>query len=121
MAKIMTVDDADSIRTMVTVILESQGHQVIQARTGGEALTLARKESVDLVLADLNMPGMSGIGLVSKLRMLDHYQNTPILMLTTETDPYKKNKARNFGANGWIAKPVTEERLLKAVGSVLAV
>jgi two-component system chemotaxis response regulator CheY len=57
------------------------------------------------------MPNMAGTGLVSKLRRLDGYENTPIVMVTTESDGYKKDKLKSLGANGWLRKPFTEEQV----------
>ncbi len=119
MAKILALDDAESVRQMVSLILSGQGHNVVVMRSGGDALAFAKKQHVDLVLSDLHMPGMTGIGLINKLRLLSGYENIPILMLTTENDPEKKQKARKFGATGWITKPITEERLITAVNKVL--
>ncbi|MCG8609892.1 MAG: response regulator [Pseudomonadales bacterium] len=119
MAKILTVDDAVSIRTALSHILSSLGHQVISKENGREALEFAREEEVDLVITDLNMPEMNGMSLIGSLRRLDTYQGVPILVMTTETDEYKKKKARGVGATGWIAKPFTEERIVNALQKVL--
>ncbi len=115
MANILAVDDSEAIRTMMRVVLESAGHNVFIKNNGREALDFARGHTVDLVITDLNMPEMGGMSLVSHLRRLDTYKACPILVITTETDDYKKSKAKGVGATGWIAKPVTQDRLLKAV------
>lgn len=119
MATILAVDDSKAMRDMVNVILRSAGHETFLFENGAEAVNFARSQTVDLVIADVNMPGMTGINMVSKLRGLDHYNGTPILMLTTESSDYKKGKAKQSGANGWISKPVTADRLLAAVNKVL--
>jgi two-component system chemotaxis response regulator CheY len=115
MAHILAVDDAQVIRELVKTVLEAQGHQVTTAEDGREAMNFARENSVDLVISDLNMPNMSGMNLVASLRRLEHYAHTPILIMTTEADDYKKKKAKASGATGWIQKPVTQERLVAAV------
>lgn len=120
MANILVVDDARVMRNMLQAILTQHQHQVDMAEDGPQALALARQRDYDLVLTDLNMPEMNGISLLSKLRRIEHYRYTPILMITTETAEYRKNKARQFGATGWIAKPVTEERVINAVNKVLS-
>jgi len=120
MAKILTVDDSKSIRDLVSQILSNEKHEVISASDGVEALALARTTAVDLALVDVNMPNMNGLSLVSKLRKLDDYKFTPILMVTTETDEYRKKKARSVGATGWLAKPFTAERLIGAVNKLLS-
>ena len=119
MADILAVDDAKVIRLMVKSILESEGHTVTVAENGREALDFARKNSVELIITDLNMPNMSGMVLTAALRNLDNHRFTPILIMTTENCDYKKSKAKSSGASGWIQKPVDAERLLKAVDKTL--
>ena len=119
MARILAVDDARVMRDLVKAVLEDVGHQVTTADDGTTAMDFARKQSVDLVITDINMPHMSGISLISKLRRLPAYTDTPILMLTTESEEYKKNKAKSLGADGWIQKPIDQERLKRAVDSTL--
>jgi len=103
---------------MIEAFLVKAGHQVTIALGPRQALEIARNESFDLVLCDINMPEMSGISLVSKLRRLDNFQYTPIIMVTTESADYKKEKAKITGASGWLQKPFDEERLLKAVNKM---
>ena len=115
MAKILAVDDSQAIRDIIKKVLEEHGHIVATAEDGVEGLEVARTGQFDLVLSDINMPNMSGTSLVSKLRRTPGYEHTPILMVTTETGGYKKEKSKISGASGWIQKPFTEESLLKAV------
>ncbi len=119
MARILAVDDSKTIRTMVKLVLEGQGHKVAVAEDGVEAMKFARSKTADLVISDLNMPNMGGMSLANNLRRLDNYKSVPILIMTTESADYKKNKAKSSGANGWIQKPVDQERLIKAVNRVL--
>jgi len=120
MAKILAVDDSMMIRNLVSTVLIQAGHEVVTAADGTEAIKIARDESFDLVLSDINMPEMNGISLVSKLRRLDHFKFTPIIMVTTEGGDYKKKKAKSFGATGWLLKPFDEKRLLAAVNKTLS-
>lgn len=119
MAAILAVDDSSSIRNMVKRILETGGYEVVVAEDGVNAMEVARSRTFDMVLTDINMPNMTGISLVSKLRRLQHYQDIPIVMVTTEDEDYKKQKAKNQGANGWLQKPFTQERLLNLVKAML--
>ncbi|MFK7794148.1 MAG: response regulator [Gammaproteobacteria bacterium] len=119
MARIMAVDDSPSIRKMVTVTLMSSGHEVISAEDGVDAYELAKKENVDLVITDLYMPNLDGIGLVSKLRTLDNYRYLPILFLTTESSPDMKQRGKQAGATGWIVKPFEPSQLLSTLDKVL--
>lgn len=107
------------MRKLVSRVLEEAGHEVIQAGDGCEALTVARAESADLVITDVNMPNMNGIDLISELRSLKAYTFTPILVLTTESRPDFKRKAKERGATGWIHKPFTQDVLTTTVAKVL--
>ena len=119
MANILAVDDQKSMREMVRIVLQSSGHNVTLAEDGAQALSIARDNSYDLVISDINMPNMNGISLVSKLKLLPAYKFTPVLMLTTETSSYKKDKAKAFGASGWLTKPFDPDRLNNAVTKLL--
>jgi len=99
MAKIFSIDDSKAIRQLVSTILASIGHEVITASDGNEAMAIARNHKFDLVLSDVNMPGMNGISLVSKLRRLKGYEYIPIIMLTTEDKDYKNTKRKKL--NQW--------------------
>ena len=109
MANILAVDDSKAIRDMMRVILEKNGHTV----------QTAKANSFDLIFSDINMPKMSGIALITKLRELPNYEHTPMLMVTTENAEYRKAKAKISGATGWLEKPVSEDRILKAITKVL--
>jgi len=119
MARILSVDDSKSIRMMVSAVLSAAGHEVLSAEDGCQAMEMARETKVDLVLTDINMPNMNGISLVSKLRRLEGYEYIPMIMLTTESNTYKKQKAKTMGATGWLQKPFTAERLVSAVQKIV--
>jgi len=119
MKTIITVDDASTIRKMVGFSLKSAGHQILEAVDGQNAFETLSKRTVDLVIADVNMPRMNGIELTRRLRSLPNYKKVPIILLTTETDPAKKNEGRAAGATGWIVKPFSQQQLLAIVSKVL--
>jgi two-component system chemotaxis response regulator CheY len=118
MTRILAVDDSTSMRNMVTFTLKSAGHEVFEAADGQAALTLAKQNQVDVVLADVNMPVMDGIALVRELRTLPEYKFTPILMLTTESAQDKKSSGKAAGATGWLVKPFEPEKLLATIQKV---
>jgi len=119
MAQILAVDDSPSMRQMVSYTLESGGHEVIMANDGVEALEIAKKQTVNLVLTDVNMPNMDGITLVRELRRLPEYRYKPILVLTTESSQEKKMQGKEAGATGWIVKPFDANQLLNTLKKVL--
>ncbi len=119
MAAILIVDDSPSMRRMVSFTLKEAGHQVSEAEDGHHALDAAARVPVDLVVSDMNMPGITGIELVGALRRLPAFGSKPILMLTTETSDEAKQQAQAAGADGWIVKPFNPERLVAVVDKVL--
>lgn len=120
MASILIVDDSPSMRRMVSATLRTAGHDVGEAEDGSRALTAAGMRPFDIVISDMNMPGMTGIELVEALRRQGTHRHIPILMLTTETSEDMKNRARNAGASGWLVKPFDPEQLIAVVDKVLA-
>ena len=116
--RIITVDDAATMRRLVGYTLRGAGHEVLEAEDGEDALKVLDNQRVDLVIADVNMPRMDGIELVRRLRALPQFQSTPILLLTTESDPEKKKQGKEAGATGWITKPFQPDQLVAAVAKV---
>ncbi|MGH8256319.1 MAG: response regulator, partial [Steroidobacteraceae bacterium] len=117
---ILAVDDSASMRQMIGVTLRTAGYEVVEAADGDEALEYARKHRVDLVLADVNMPGIDGITLVAQLRTLPSYHLTPLLLLTTESSQERKLQGKQAGATGWMVKPFNPEQLLATLERVLS-
>jgi two-component system, chemotaxis family, chemotaxis protein CheY len=119
MPKIMIVDDVATIRKIVAAVLAGVGYEVVEAATGEEALAIAAEKRVHLVLVDVNLPGISGLDVVSKMRTIREYRSTPIVILTKGGADENIGRATRLGANGWIEKPFTPDRLLATVNQVL--
>ena len=120
MAKlIMTVDDSASVRQMVTFTLKQNGYDVVEACDGQDALAKLNKQKVDMLLTDLNMPKMDGIGLIKGVRAGNLNQFIPIVMLTTESQDSRKAEGKAAGATGWIVKPFKPEQLITVIKKVL--
>jgi two-component system, chemotaxis family, chemotaxis protein CheY len=120
MTTIMTVDDAKTMRCMVQAILENEGYTVITAENGLDALKKLETNQVDMALVDFHMPNMNGTALIRKLQQMPEHKDMPILMLTTESSQFKKDKAKELGANGWLTKPFDPATLANAVQTLLA-
>ena len=120
MAKtILIVDDSESIREVVSFTLENEGYTVLVGIDGKDALKFLDGKEIDLIITDLHMPEMDGIGLIKEVRKMDKYQRVPILFLTTESQAAKKMEAKEAGATGWIIKPFVPAKLLEAINKVL--
>jgi two-component system chemotaxis response regulator CheY len=120
MKNVLTVDDSPSIRQMIRLTLGPAGYNVLEAGNGAEGLSKAKAAQVDMVVTDLNMPVMDGLGLIRELRSLPAYRGVPIVFLTTESDDGLKQQAKAAGATGWITKPFRQEQLLMVVQKFLA-
>ena len=116
--KILAVDDSLSIRQTVRLTLTMAGYEVSEADSGQAALDACDKASFDVVVTDLNMPGMDGIELIRCLRARPQFKFVPILMLTTESQLDRKQQGKSVGATGWIVKPFTADQLVAVIKKV---
>ena len=116
----MLVDDSATILLSISSILSKAGYKVEKAASAEEGLRkFATGIAVDLLITDLNMPGMNGIELIKEVRKLPSYRFMPILFLTTESQQTKRAEAKAAGASGWLVKPATAESLLNTIKLVL--
>ena len=116
MAKmILIVDDSASLRTVVKMALTGAGYDVIEAGDGNEALKLMDGRVINMIISDINMPGMNGLEFCKQAKMNPTYKFTPILMLTTESSTDKKDIAKSAGASAWMTKPFSPTQMVKAV------
>ncbi len=116
---VLAIDDALTMRKLVSFTLRTAGLDVVEAPDGADAIELLKTRTFDLIITDVNMPKLNGIEFTRQARQLPNGKTVPILMLTTESDAEKKNLARAAGASGWIVKPFQQEQLLAVVGKVL--
>ena len=119
MKNIMTVDDSSSLRQMVSVVLRGGGYNVVEAMDGLDALSKLDGRDMDLFLTDINMPKMDGLEFTRKLRGMPQYKFVPIVLLTTESHPEKKQEGKAAGATAWIVKPFDPDQLLAVVKKVM--
>jgi CheY-like chemotaxis protein len=119
MAKILVIDDQDHIRTLLRLVLEGAGHEVLDASNGRLGLELCREHSADLIVTDLHMPEMSGLDLM--LELTRSFLNVKVIAMTgglLHADML--NKAKLLGVRQTIEKPFDKEKLLSAVHYELA-
>ncbi|PLX21652.1 MAG: two-component system response regulator [Salinivirgaceae bacterium] len=118
--KVLIVDDFENTRWIVQQILQKEEElELMTAGNGKEALQFFNGETIDLLITDLNMPEMDGIELVQKVRASDKYRFIPIIMLTTERNPEKKQKALDIKVTTWIQKPFEQGTFRKIVRKAL--
>lgn len=102
---VLVVDDSDTIRRMLRWVLSPVGVRVLEAANGELALGVLERESVDLILVDLNMPVMDGIELTRTVRSRTDLSGLPIIMLTTEQRDVDVQAALDAGASVYLTKP----------------
>ena len=116
MANILICDDERDIVSALKIYLSSEGYTLFEAYTGREALEIARKNELHLVLMDIMMPEMDGISATAKLR--EEY-NVPIILLTAKSEDTDKVLGLNVGADDYITKPFNPMEVLARVRSQL--
>ena len=117
---ILTVDDSRMMREMLLMVLQGAGFNVVQAEDGVEGLEVLARTNPDVIIPDINMPRMDGYGVIEGVRADPNHRATPILVLSTESSPEKKKRARDAGATGWLVKPFQADALLDVVRRVSA-
>lgn len=115
---ILAVDDSRTMRDMVSHTLKGAGFNVLTAEDGNDAVAILKDHAFDLIITDLNMPGLDGFGVIEFARNNQQHKFVPILMLTTESDQQKKDRGKAMGATGWIVKPFNPEKLVQIVHKV---
>ncbi|MDT8441445.1 MAG: response regulator [Desulfuromonadales bacterium] len=116
--RVMTVDDSATVRQILKMTLEEASYQVFQAEDGQDALEKLIDQEIDLLVTDLNMPRLDGIELIKQVRQSPGRRFLPIIMLTSESHPEKKQAGKAAGASGWIVKPFKPTQLLAVVRMV---
>ena len=119
-ASILVADDEPQIRRVLRSALVSAGYEVADARNGEVALEILRSEKYDLLLLDVNMPGMDGMAMIRALRADGLTDDISILMLTSEESVESETLALSLGADDYILKPVEPRRLAARVKALLA-
>ena len=116
---ILSVDDSSTMRQMIGFTLRGADYDLLEAADGLQALEVVKGRKVDMVITDVNMPGMDGLTLVKRLRALPEFRFIPILVLTTESDQAMKLRGKEAGATGWITKPFSPDKLLEVVNKTI--
>lgn len=112
---ILAIDDSRTIRALLTMALEGAGFKVTTAIDGVDGIEKFYKETPDLVITDVNMPNKDGFGVIADIRGGQQNRSVPVLILTTESGPALKERARAAGATGWIVKPFEDESLINVI------
>ncbi len=115
---VLAVDDSRTMRDMITLALQDNDFEVHLAEDGQQGLEVLATVSADVIITDINMPRLDGFGFIGAVRDQPESRHTPILVLTTESSPELKARARDAGATGWIVKPFAQDKLIRALRMV---
>lgn len=117
--RILVVDDSQSIRQHVRTTLAGGGFEILEAVDGLDALQqLKSRNDIDVVICDVNMPRLDGLGLLDELKAAGVMERLQVLMLTTEGQPAMMQRAKAAGAKGWIVKPFKPPLLLATIQKI---
>ena len=112
--RVLIVDDSPAMRAFVRRVMEISGFELsesFEAGDGGEALRLLRREWVDLILTDINMPGMDGEEFLLQLESDEILRALPVVVISTDATANRIQRMLSLGARGYVTKPFTPETL----------
>lgn len=118
MAKILVIDDAKFIRTMLKRMIKEFGYETIEATNGREALDIICKDQPDIVITDIHMPEMDGIELLTVLR--DTQTNVRVIVVSADIQEVTKGKCIELGVSEVLNKPPNKEKLQNAIEKILS-
>lgn len=119
---VLIVDDSAAIRKILQRVLrqtEMPIGTIHEAGDGIEALALLEKQTVGLILSDINMPNMDGLEMLGKIKSNDAYKAVPVIMITTEGNQNKVMEAVALGAAGYVRKPFTTEQIKEKLTGIV--
>jgi two-component system cell cycle response regulator DivK len=120
MARILVVEDNDQNLALALFLLESAGHSVLSATDGEAGLTIAREEQPNLILMDIQLPGMDGLEATAMLKRDEVTRDIPVIALTALAMKGDEERIRAAGCDGYIAKPMRYRDFLATVATELA-
>jgi len=122
--RVLIVDDSPAMRTFVRRVMEISGFEltaVFEAGDGGEALAVLAREWVDVILTDINMPGMNGEEFLRRLEADDLFRSVPVVVISTDATSSRMQRMLTLGARGYVTKPFTPETLRTQLEGALGV
>ncbi|HXE30556.1 MAG TPA: response regulator [Terriglobales bacterium] len=117
MKRIVVADDNDLMRRLLKASLAAGGYEVITVANGQEAIAQMRDQPADLVLMDLHMPELDGLGALRLMRADPSLQTVPVLAITAFFHPEGRNQALAEGFSGYLTKPINRDQLLREVAT----
>jgi CheY-like chemotaxis protein len=119
MRKVLVADDEIHIVHVVTIKLRNNGYEVISAENGADAFALACEEKPDIIVTDFQMPGMTGVELVRKLRQNETTKDIPVIMLTARGFAVEDKEKEELEISELLSKPFSPKELLRSIEDIL--
>lgn len=124
MAKILLVDDSSTMRSLLKKYLQPSGHEILEAKDGKDGFDkwvnyYENNGRFDLVITDINMPGMDGLKMCEKIHLELPQYKVPILILSTESSADLKMKGKQVGVVAWMLKPPQANKVIETVEKIL--
>ena len=121
MARILAVEDSAAMRGLIASLLDGlDGCEIVDVDGGFNALRQLPQSQFDLVITDINMPDINGLELLSFVRTNAAHARTPVLIVTSETNPVEHQRGLDLGANAVLVKPFSADDLISCVRGLLA-
>ncbi len=117
--KVLVADDEIHIIHVVAIKLRNNGYEVIAANNGAEAYDLACREKPDIVVTDYQMPLMTGLELIAKLRENEQTKDIPVVLLTARSFAVTEEQQENLDVSSCLSKPFSPKELLKTIQDIL--
>ncbi len=117
--KVLIADDEIHIIHVVAIKLRNNGYEVVAANNGAEAYELACREKPDIIVTDYQMPLMTGIELIEKLRQEEQTRNIPVILLTARSFAISPEQQESLGVANCLSKPFSPKELLKTIQDIL--
>ena len=114
-ARVLVVDDSNTIRRSAEIFLRQGGHQVVLAEDGFDALSKVNDHAPDLIFCDILMPRLDGYQTCAIIKRNPRFAHVPVIMLSSKDGLFDKARGRMVGSQDYLTKPFTKEQLLKAV------
>lgn len=108
---VMVVEDNEKNRKLMRVILKAKGYNVVEAATGEEALGILKNQKPDIILMDIQLPGIDGLTLIKQIKADASTKGVPILAVTAYAMKGDEQKFRDAGADGYLSKPINTQEL----------
>ncbi len=116
-AKVLVIDDSNTIRRSAEIFLRQGGHEVVLAEDGFDALAKVNDHAPELIFCDILMPRLDGYQTCAIIKRNQRFAHVPVIMLSSKDGLFDKARGRMVGSEDYLTKPFTKEQLLKAVES----